>query len=150
MTGAPGFSRFMGTTPSVFGVGLATIRRSISRRPPQEVAASHNSKGEVEYARRETRVFDPFHRGVEPKLTNQTPLPRKLVARPMSGRTTNSTLRAAPHARATSKEPINQDREKGVERVEDPSRVQGRALPAGGPRNTTYEVTNIGQQTRLL
>ena len=36
--------------------------------------------------------------------------------------------------RANFKEARNHDREKGVERVEDPSQVQGSALAAGGPR----------------
>ena len=60
-------------------------------------------------------------------------MPRKPVARPMSGRTYNSTC-AFSRTRAQLKS-INQlNRETGFERVEDPSRVEGSALPAGGPK----------------
>ena len=53
------------------------------------------------------------------------------AVRPMSGRTRNSDLRALLHAHSPMEQRQLQ-RIKGVERVEDPSWVQGNALPAGG------------------
>ena len=120
----------------VYG-GRAGNSQSISRRPPQEVAASHYIKGKDVSGRRETTVGESSQ-----SSRTKAPLPRKPVARPMSGRT--PPHHAELHARATPQEPINQDREMGFERVEDPSQVQGSALPEA-PVPPIYEVTNIGQ-----
>ena len=102
---------------------------SNSRTPPQEGAASHYYERADNTARRETTVGESSQSTRNPNPTSaQAGSPRHEGA--------ESQLQYAPykHAHATPKQPLNHDRETGVERVEDPSQVQGSALPAGGPR----------------